>query len=91
MASSDKGSPAATKDKKSPPSFYIEGILRDTKERKEGEQLKRSSHPASLLPASTTYTSMAPSRLQVSSLTSPVNSFISTPFPGIDHFYKSSC
>lgn len=85
MASSNEESPAAAaaaKDKRSPPPFHIEGILRGTKEKKEGEQPTGASNPASLLPAPISSRSTAPSRLQMSPLSSPVNSFISRPFPG---------
>ena len=79
MASSNEKSSAATKDKKSPPPFYIEGILRDTKEKKE---TAGADHPAPLLSAPTTGISGTPSGLHMSSLTTPANSFISRPFPG---------
>ena len=81
MASSEDLS-AVSKAKRSPPPFYIEGILRDTKEKKEGEQPVAPVYPATLLPASTTCISGAPSRLHVSTLTSP-GPFISRPFPGM--------
>ena len=81
MASSNEESSAATKDKKSPPPFYIEGILRDTKEKKEPAGLG-AEQPVPLLSAPTTCMSGAPSGLHVSSLTTPASSFISRPFPG---------
>lgn len=78
MASSNEELPAATKEKRSPPPFYIEGILRDTREKKEAEQPTGADH----LTLPRTHTSGAPSGLQMASLTSPANSFISRPFPG---------
>ena len=79
MASGNEESSAATKDKKSPPPFYIEGILRDTKEKKEPIGAEQ---PVPLLSAPTTCMSGAPSGLHVSSLSTPASSFISKPFPG---------
>lgn len=80
MASSNEvSSTAATKDKKSPPPFYIEGILRDTKEKKEPVGAEQ---PVPHLSTSTTCVSGAPLGLHVSSLTTPASSFVSRPFPG---------
>ena len=81
MASSNEESPAAARDKRSPPPFYIEGILRDTKEKKEGEQSTEADSTASLLPAPVSCTSRTP-KLQVSPLSNPASGFIARPFPG---------
>ena len=89
MASSNEESPAAAKDKRSPPPFYIEGILRDIREKKEGEQSTEADSTASLLSAPVSCTSNTSSKLQTSPLSNPASGFIARPFPGIIDIRKA--
>ena len=75
MASSGgQPSSASMESKRSPPPFYIEGILRDSKEKKDDSQ--QGSFQAQLTPISP---ATMPPRLHVSS---PISSYMARPFSG---------
>jgi len=75
MASSGgQPSSASVEGKRSPPPFYIEGILRDAKEKKNDEQ--QGSFQPQVTPISP---ATLPPRL---SATSPISSYMARPFSG---------